>query len=361
MERMLQSDVIHLPQVHLNLWTTSPSAAEAAAHIEVDEGYEDYTATQQTTYLKPHDRLNTLNAPFLSSPDIQRKLNRTMYDTYFSLLEEVSRLFFAHNISFSMVSGTLIGSYVVHDILPWDDDMDFMIRYSDLPKVKKLFRNATKLGRIQVHSFAEKRDKELDNNEYNQEYLNSFPENAPDEEYYNWKYKTPHPQGAAHKFKMYYNDGQRTAMDWNWPFIDFIYFGENSTHVWKMWGKSMMTVPVPKHTFWPLQLRPFGRLWIPGPRDTDYFLKKEYRQFLCKSHLWDHMTQHSQVPTTVTCLDVLQYYPFVYREPVVDGMLEVLKLENTTIQSVVLPYMIATVPPFGIEQLSAAAGERLKL
>ena len=192
---------------------------------------------------------------------------------------------------------------------------------------------------------------------YNLKYLQSFPDNATDMEYYNWKYKRPGNGGTEHKFKIYYKSSKKSSYGWNYPFIDFIYYGENSTHVWKIWGKKMA---VPKFTFWPLQPRPLGRLWIPGPRDADYWLKTEYKEFHCKNHKYNHQTDKFRKIKQLNCLDVIGHYPFVWHEPVEDGMLEILKLNGTVIQSVVLPYTLGSVPPFGIEQQSAVTGKRQK-
>ena len=49
------------------------------------------------------------------------------------------------NVTCTLAHGTLLGSYVMHDILPWDDVLHLFVHIDDLPKMQRMF-NATVVG-----------------------------------------------------------------------------------------------------------------------------------------------------------------------------------------------------------------------
>ena len=102
------------------------------------------------------------------------------YDSYMSLVSDVSRLFESANITLVMSGGTLLGSYMFHDMIPWDDGMDLWIPYRDVHKVKKLFRNQTLRQTLQICSW---RPFSV-SYEYDYETLSKFPNDGPIGLYY---------------------------------------------------------------------------------------------------------------------------------------------------------------------------------
>ena len=43
-----------------------------------------------------------------------------------------------YNITYILSDGTLLGSFLYHDMLPWDDDIDVRVSYNDYAKLKKV-------------------------------------------------------------------------------------------------------------------------------------------------------------------------------------------------------------------------------
>ena len=85
--------------------------------------------------------LNISNAPWQDAANMPRAITHFEHDRYIELVEALSRLFLNNHVTFIMCDGTLLGSYIGHDMLPWDDDIDIMVSHQDLPKVKRIFRN----------------------------------------------------------------------------------------------------------------------------------------------------------------------------------------------------------------------------
>lgn len=151
----------------------------------------------------------------------------TMY--LLSLL--INHVFHKYRIEYMMMAGTLLGSYIRHDMLPWDDDVDLRVSLSDRKKLhetifKELAAEPYSVTITKVHSF-----------------------HIFDKVYFSWC-------------------AQAGNKPWNYPFIDIFYDNRNSTHVWQAAvGQNRAGRPpgLLKDIF-PLVLRPFGPLWLYAPR-----------------------------------------------------------------------------------------------
>ena len=61
---------------------------------------------------------------------------------YVELLQSVSAILNEAGVEYIMCDGTLLGSFMCHGFLPWDDDADLMVNVNDMEKVNKVFRYA---------------------------------------------------------------------------------------------------------------------------------------------------------------------------------------------------------------------------
>lgn len=97
------------------------------------------------------ERLKKANdaLPWLSHPLLPRLLSRQERDRCIELLSTVDAILQEFNITYTLAHGTLLGSYVMHDMLPWDDDLDIFMNIDDIPKMKRLF-NASGSGHFNL-------------------------------------------------------------------------------------------------------------------------------------------------------------------------------------------------------------------
>lgn len=99
-----------------------------------------------------------------------------------------------------------------------------------------------------------------------------------------------------------------------WPFLDVIFYDENSTHIWEE-GNYQYTSP--KQYIFPLRLRPFGTLMLPTPYNPAGYLKatlgKDVNK-VCIRDSWSHQIESGQSYIKKDCDELKSYYPFVDRE-----------------------------------------------
>ena len=326
--------------------------------------------------LRPDDILWT------SAPFFPRALSQADHTRYVALLQVLADLFRRHDVTFIMCDGTLLGSYVAHDMLPWDDDMDVMVKYADINKIKAIFSNTSLWREYEILGYHD------DVNEYDYSLLTDGayqkgegevggyegdirpggydarpegPPERPDEAKldppdprgpdphdppmfhyrpyadYTESFQFPAPNASQqryHKFKFFYRDAPRAGgRAWRWPFIDVKYYLENRTHVWTLDRRRKV---VPRAVFYPLHSRPLAGLWLPAPRDTRAFLQYKYGRFRCRSHRWSHRHERRARPRKVRCWRLHPYYPFVWRDQSPAGVVESLMMDSRVIHSVVV-------------------------
>ena len=59
----------------------------------------------------------------------------------------------AHNISYTLTYGSLLGSVIMHDMLPWDDDVDIFVHNDTKAKVMDLFKDDRHYGIKGYHHY----------------------------------------------------------------------------------------------------------------------------------------------------------------------------------------------------------------
>ena len=263
--------------------------------------------------------------PWLSYHRLPRATSRRAYEEFINLLGALALLLNKANITYIMADGTLLGSFVAHDMIPWDDDADVMIKLDDVPKVQRLFQDGALRGRLHVNVMSYKDDIDLysvtsmrgSRRTRNQTTLikewTTIKEhlNRGDTDFHNIKYKL--------KFKLYSSTMKKGTTEiyghpWKWPFVDVKYYLENETTVWNLDTKSE-TIYWNKSDMYPLYDRPFGRLRLPAPHDTGAILRAKYKNFACKSSAYNHKFEHLMPERkTQICSVLTKTYPFVFRE-----------------------------------------------
>ena len=325
---------------------TSYKGRVYSPEVLTSQRYDKWNLITESNEFTPcivHVSMNINNFTWCSHPFFPRALTRDMHDEYIQLMDTLTSLLRSVNVTFVMGSGTLLGSYMFHDIIPWDDDMDLWLDYNDLPMVKRLFRNHSLHEKHTLTSFW--------NSEYGHEYhintLMQFSRDAPDSDFFR-----RHQFNDTNDFDEEYVDDIETnhhvfkfhqktsahagSYPWRWPFIDVSYYRQNSTHVWN--HKPAHAATWPKSLFFPLVQRPLGRLRLPAPWDTRRVLQWKYGRLHCARHGWDHIREQPQEKFTwIRCSQLYHYVPVVWPGCWIDGQqVENLRLQNTTLQTLKL-------------------------
>jgi phosphorylcholine metabolism protein LicD len=217
------------------------------------------------------------------------------------------------NLSYHMVAGTLLGSYMHHGMIPWDDDADLFVAYRDrdkLHEVLRIIQNQNYPDHIR-YAFAIPRDK------------------------YRWKVFSLN--GTLRVARSFKNDYY-----WNVPFVDICFYDEDDDTIW---DKSMdqPNVENPKRynktVVFPLGRRPFEGMTLRAPRNTAAFLAQNYNMDTCFSNRYSHLRERvNRKLMKVPCSRLWHIYPFVVRSRTRDGRrtLESLTINNITINRAIV-------------------------
>ena len=224
--------------------------------------------------------------PVLTAAEKEEMMN--MASLFAQILER-------RNITYFMFGGTLLGSFRHHDVIPWDDDLDFMVNSSqkweiveEVNKIKPdfdLFMPCTDL-------------------------------------------KDPR------MWKFYSTTGTKVTMgSFKWPFVDLFFFEENMTHIWNPEPYYLSQGEVyPKSKIFPLVRRPLGQLELYSPCDPVYMLNHDYDTSICVSREYDHRSgmrlfQFSQ--TRIPCEKLSSFSPLVNRTMYGDVIMETLRVGSS--------------------------------
>ena len=244
------------------------------------------------------DRLRQSNdaLPWLSHELLPRLISRQERDRCIELLAQVDAILSKFNITYMLAYGTLLGSYVMHDMLPWDDDIDIFMNIGDLPNIRRLF-NATGSGHYDQIQLLEDRNP------------------------------------VAFTAKLYsLTDSKAGKYAWHWPYLDISFYREKGAHI--LTHKNNPDLTMERADFFPLTQRPLAWRWFPAPRNTKAFIEKKYKQFVCKSHTWDHNNEiFLKKLYSVDCAKTMSHYPFVVRQTLVNEKQELLILHGKIIYS----------------------------
>jgi hypothetical protein len=210
-----------------------------------------------------------------SAPTLPRALSQDEYQQLMRLLSLTITILGEYNISYVLAYGSLIGSYVMHDMLPWDDDIDVFIHNSSKAKVMEIFQNGSNYG-IEGYHFH---------------------------------------KSSGQIYKLFFNTSNHAGKyPWKWPFIDILSYVEIRNSIIPVERATKSRFMIPRSSFYPFHLRPFGPLWVKSPHDPVIFFRAKYRSFYCKSGFWDHKRETDRRTLQSPCNKLRQFYPFVKRQ-----------------------------------------------
>ena len=200
---------------------------------------------------------------------------RAFTDILYRFVELVT----AHNLTYFLYSGTLLGSYRHHGIIPWDDDMDVIMNISDKPIIRRVLSS-----RLPNYLLNDKQGKR-------------------------WKFFSTLSRPIP-------------GISWSWPYLDISFFRENQTHIWDSDPAFRASYTFPKEDVFPLYNRPFMDSMLPAPRDTGRFLGGRYSMSECKSNTYDHRMERFVsmfMRKSIPCEALRDIYPMVSHNPMPGG------------------------------------------
>jgi hypothetical protein len=229
----------------------------------------------------------------------QPRLSESDRRDVFTILEVFEKASKATNFTYMLYSGTLLGSYRHHSIIPWDDDIDLLLNSSQKHLVTKALTN------IPGYS------------------LYGHGDDASPWKFYSKRYNT-----FVHR-------------PFSWPYLDLFFYEENETHIWDEIPKYGKFFTVTKKTIFPLANRPFGNLYLSAPCNTERVLNQTFQIDYCKSNSFNHRTElpvWNSGKKTVECSILYSKFPFVKRSVSEHGVNETLMIGDWTIHSKLLQH-----------------------
>lgn len=243
----------------------------------------------------------TLITEWKSHPLIPRPLSLEQYEDSMLLLEELVKIIKSYDIEFIMADGTLLGSYFFHDMIPWDDDLDILVRFKDRPKLLDAFKDPYLRKTYGVRSY---------HSHFNWYSMDALVNGRlPKEEL---QRKNSHKKKPDYKVKFYrLSSNMAGREEWHFPFVDIKFYEQTRDKIRTLDNVHPQKFKFKVDDFYPLHSRPFGPLSLPAPRNTMLFLKSKFKLFRCRSHEWDHINERGQSRKTVSCSSIFGVYPHV--------------------------------------------------
>ena len=214
--------------------------------------------------------------PFeMQFPQFAPRLNATEYTWYMELISLFKHQCERYNITFYIDFGSLLGTYRHRGFIPYDNDFDVRVNYSQISSLEKA------LGTLPHHTLA------------------------------NWT--------IYGLLKFHHNENSiMTELGFRWPYIDIFFYTQNH---WELSvilpsGKNAVPIMYVSNVF-PLCNENFEGLVMPVPRNMRTVLKTEFGDLdLCRCHSLDHKTGLRNKVVTIHCNKLFNIYPFVNRSTI---------------------------------------------
>lgn len=199
------------------------------------------------------------------------------------ILDAFSTAMQRERVPFFLYSGSLLGSWRHHGLVPWDDDVDFAVPRANQQHVYRVLSDLKPRFRLDVRQKVR------------------------------WKFFSD----RSHPIK---------KVTWSWPFVDISFYLENGTQVWDQ-DDHFPDFCFPRPDVFPLRSRPFMGRTLPAPRDAEAVLRRTYNMSLCKVGRYNHHKESFNSlldMQSVSCSWLQNVFPFVKRVPLKTGCNETL-------------------------------------
>ena len=267
-----------------------PNPSQERHSAQLDSKHMEYesSGTMRNTQRKNRQNKHKPKVGYFQSAMTSRQKSILLH-----LTEKVAEVFRNLRIPYFMYGGTLLGSYRHHDIIPWDDDVDFVVDKLKRNQLFSAIKNLAPLYKLVV---------------------------------------------AGPRFKFFSERSSRTSKyPWGWPYVDIHFYKQNKTHIWDA-SPEFHDLVYPKTDIFPTHARPLAHMELQAPRDSFAYLRTTYDNIQCQTHNYNHRFEIllRSRKKSIPCETFMDTVPFVHRQPGKTGVKETLLVNGTVIHSLVV-------------------------